>query len=43
MPITLRTAPAPAPSLCLDFVNTRYWRGTPQPSEQLADIDALRR
>jgi predicted RNA-binding Zn ribbon-like protein len=34
---------APAPSLCLDFVNTRYWRGTPQPSEELSDVDALRR
>jgi predicted RNA-binding Zn ribbon-like protein len=40
MPVTLRTAPAP--SLCLDFVNTRYWRGTPQPSEDLVDVDALR-
>lgn len=34
---------APAPSLCLDFVNTRYWRGTPQPSDGLGDAEALRR
>jgi len=40
MPETLLAAPAP--SLCLDFVNTRYWRGTPQPSETLADAEALR-
>lgn len=32
---------APAPSLCLDFVNTRYWRGTPQPSDELGDAEAL--
>lgn len=27
--------------LCLDFANTRYWRGTAQPTEQLAGIDEL--
>jgi predicted RNA-binding Zn ribbon-like protein len=43
MPIPPRIVPAPAASLCLDFVNTRYWRGTPQPSEELGDADALRR
>lgn len=41
MPVTLIAAPAP--SLCLDFVNTRYWRGTPQPSDALGDAEALRR
>ena len=40
MPETL--LPAPAPSLCLDFVNTRYWRGSPQPSDELGDAEALR-
>jgi predicted RNA-binding Zn ribbon-like protein len=41
MPETLMAAPAP--SLCLDFVNTRYWCGTPQPSDALGDVEALRR
>lgn len=41
MPATLLAAPAP--SLCLDFVNTRYWRGMPQPSDELADAEALQR
>jgi predicted RNA-binding Zn ribbon-like protein len=40
MPETL--LPAPSPSLCLDFVNTRYWRGSPQPSDELGDAEALR-
>jgi predicted RNA-binding Zn ribbon-like protein len=40
MPETLMAAPAP--SLCLDFVNTRYWCGTPQPSDALGDVEALR-
>ena len=37
-----RIVAAPAPSLCLDFVNTRYWRGTPQPVDSLDSVDALR-
>lgn len=37
-----RVIRAPAPSLCLDFVNTRYWRGMPRPSEDLGDFQALR-
>jgi predicted RNA-binding Zn ribbon-like protein len=28
-------APGPAEGLCLDFANTRYWRGTPAPTETL--------
>lgn len=40
-PATERIVSAPAPSLCLDFVNTRYWRGTPRPSESLDGFDAL--
>ena len=28
-------------ALCLDFVNTVEWRGTPQPSERLADYGEL--
>ena len=29
------------PALCLDFVNTRYWRGQPQPTETLNGPDDL--
>lgn len=36
-----RVLAAPAPSLCLDFVNTRFWRGSPQPTETLGSVDAL--
>src|SRR6185437_14214032 len=32
---------APAEELCLDFANTRYWRGTPAPSEQLHGVTDL--
>jgi len=32
---------APPPTLCLDFVNTRYWRGRATPTETLADFTAL--
>jgi predicted RNA-binding Zn ribbon-like protein len=28
-------APGPAEGLCLDLANTRYWRGTPAPTETL--------
>jgi predicted RNA-binding Zn ribbon-like protein len=28
-------APGPAEGLCLDFANTRYWRGSPEPTEDL--------
>lgn len=44
MPTTtqpLRLAPAPSPTLCLDFANTRYWRGQPAPTESLVDYAAL--
>ena len=34
-------ARAPAPTLCLGFANTLMWRGSPQPSESLGDVDAL--
>jgi predicted RNA-binding Zn ribbon-like protein len=30
--------PAPADDLCLAFANTRYWRGSPQPAEDLRDL-----
>jgi predicted RNA-binding Zn ribbon-like protein len=34
--------PAPAEELCLDFANTRYWRGSePAATEQLATAKAL--
>jgi predicted RNA-binding Zn ribbon-like protein len=32
---------APADDLCLAFANTRFWRGTEAPTEQLRDIDGL--
>lgn len=32
---------APADSLCLDFANTRYWRGTDAPTEELPTPAAL--
>ena len=35
--------PAPADDLCLAFANTRYWRGTTEPTEELrAPADLLR-
>ena len=35
--------PAPADDLCLAFANTRYWRGTAEPTEELrAPADLLR-
>jgi predicted RNA-binding Zn ribbon-like protein len=35
--------PAPAPDLCLNFANTRYWRGTAKPAEELREPDDLLR
>ena len=35
-----RVIAAPAPGLCLDYANTRFWRGAAQPTESLADFDA---
>ena len=32
---------APKEELCLDFANTRYWRGTATPTEQLPDWNGL--
>ena len=31
----------PAETLCLDFANTRYWRGMPQPVDELGSSDEL--
>jgi predicted RNA-binding Zn ribbon-like protein len=30
------------PDLCVDFANTRFWRGTPSPTERLATPEDLR-
>jgi predicted RNA-binding Zn ribbon-like protein len=35
--------PAPNDDLCLAFANTRYWRGTTTPTEELNGIDDLLR
>ncbi|HYZ33369.1 MAG TPA: ABATE domain-containing protein, partial [Crenalkalicoccus sp.] len=35
--------PAPAETLCLDFANTLYWRGSPRPTEELDGPPALLR
>ncbi len=35
------TIPAPAETLCLDYVNTLYWRGSQPQTETLTDIEAL--
>jgi predicted RNA-binding Zn ribbon-like protein len=32
---------APVEELCLDFANTRYWRGTAEPTEGLGSLDDL--
>ncbi len=32
---------APAEELCLDFANSRYWRGSAAPSDELEGVDAL--
>ena len=36
-----RLLDAPAPTLCLDFANTRFWRGLAVPTETLPDFAAL--
>ena len=36
-----RVIAAPPPTLCLDFVNTRYWRGRSAPTETLVDVASL--
>src|ERR1051326_623592 len=33
--------PAPQDELCLTFANTRFWRGSPMPSESLGGIEDL--
>jgi predicted RNA-binding Zn ribbon-like protein len=33
--------PAPPDDACLSFANTRYWRGSANPTEDLPDTDAL--
>jgi len=38
-----RVIPAPATTLCLDYCNTRYWRGMDAPTETLQDFNAWRR
>lgn len=38
-----RLVAAPAPTLCLDFANTRWWRGSAAPTESLTDFGALAR
>jgi predicted RNA-binding Zn ribbon-like protein len=35
------TIPAPASTLCLDYVNTLYWRGSDPKTETLTDAQAL--
>lgn len=37
-----RVIAAPAPTLCLDYCNTRYWRGLDAPTETLPDFAAWR-
>ena len=32
---------APSKALCLDFANTRSWRGSARPTERLGDADAV--
>ena len=34
---------APAEELCLDFANSRYWRGSISPTDELVDLAALAR
>ncbi len=38
-----RVIAAPAAGLCLDYANTRFWRGATVPTETLIDVDALLR
>src|ERR1043165_9730881 len=35
--------PAPQEDLCLAFANTRFWRGSPMPSESLGGVEDLLR
>jgi predicted RNA-binding Zn ribbon-like protein len=35
------TIPAPDDDLCLAFADTRYWRGTPTPTDELKNADDL--
>src|SRR5919202_4813838 len=35
--------PSPPDALCLDFANTRYWRGSPEPTEELRGAENLLR
>ena len=35
--------PAPDADLCLNFANTRYWRGSATPTEDLHSLDDLLR
>ena len=39
----VRMIPAPAADLCLGYANTRYWRGTATPTEELNAPDDLLR
>jgi predicted RNA-binding Zn ribbon-like protein len=39
--MTTQWLAAPAETLCLDFANTRYWRGSLSPTEELGASDAL--
>ena len=39
----VRVIPAPDSDLCLAYANTRYWRGTATPTEDLHDPDDLLR
>jgi predicted RNA-binding Zn ribbon-like protein len=41
MTVRERSRPALPPHACLDFVNTRYWRGKAEPTETLSDLDGL--
>ena len=34
----MQDASGPADDLCLSYVNTRYWRGSPRPTESLNGI-----
>jgi len=33
--------PAPDADLCLNFANTRYWRGSATPTEDVRSLDDL--
>ena len=40
---TDQAIPAPAADICLTFANTRYWRGTALPTEELQSADDVLR